>query len=223
MTNHKTKPKIKKYIKAGIFFNITKHKDLTIKKKNLRFFSPDFVYLNSKKSDKIEESYQISFMNRKKLKLLFGFSRTSFFKKMLKKDLLKKKNSKYFLKENEFCSLLECRLDFLLFRLGLAKNLFEAKNLIAYKKIFINGESSRSYTKRLKKGDIISFDLSAKKLIFTRLLNEAVNRVFFFSLYNNLETNFKTLKIIVLSEKINFSQQMQHYSVFLNWKSLLDG
>lgn len=223
MTNHKTKPKIKKYIKAGIFFNIKKHKNLTIKKKKLRFFSPDFVYLNSKKSDKIEESYQISFINRKKLKLLFGFPRTSFFKKILKKNLLKKKNSKYFLKENEFCSSLECRLDFLLFRLGLAKNLFEAKHLIAYKKVFVNGESSRSYTKRLKKGDIISFDTSAKKLIFTRLLNEIVNRSFFFNVHNNLEINFKTLKIVILSEKINFSRQIQHYSVFLNWKSLLNG
>jgi len=223
MTNHKIKPKVKKYIKTGIFFNIKKHKNLTIKKKKLRFFSPDFVYLNSKRSDKIENSYQISFLNRKKLKLLFGFSRTSLLRKILKKDLLKKKNSKYFLKENEFCSFLECRLDFLLFRLGLAKNLFEAKHLIAYKKILINSKSNRSYTKRLKKGDIISFDITTKNLIFTRLLSEMVNRTFFFSLHDNLEINFKTLKIIILSEKINFSQQIQHYSIFLNWKSILNG
>jgi ribosomal protein S4 len=223
MSNHKIKPKAKKYIKAGIFFNIKKHKNLTLKKKKLRFFSPDFVYLNSKISNKIKDSYKISFTNRKKLKLLFGFPRTSPLKKILNKNFFKKKNSNYFLKENEFCSLLECRLDFLLFRLGLAKTLFEAKHLIAYKKIFVNGILNRSYTKRLKKGDVISFDPTVKRLVFTRLLNELVNRTFFFSLYGNLEINFKTLKIIVLTEKVNFLQQIHHYSLFLNWTSFLNG
>lgn len=222
MSNHKTKPTSKKYIKAGILFNLKKHKKLNFKKKKIRFFSPDFVYLNSKTSNKIKDSYKISFINRRKLKLLFGFPRTSFLKKILNKDLLKKK-SKFFLKENKFCSLLECRLDFLLFRLGLAKTLFEAKHLIAHKKVFVNGTLNRSYTKKLKKGDIISFDPNIKNLILTRLLNEMVNRNFFFSLFDNLEINFKTLKIIVLTEKVNFSQQIQHYSVFLNWKSLLNG
>jgi ribosomal protein S4 len=179
MTNPKTKPRIKKYIKAGIFLNIKKHKNLILKKKKLRFFSPDFVYLNSKISNRINDSYQILFTNRKKLKLLFGFPRTSLFKRVLNEDLFKKK-SKYSLKENDFCSLLECRLDFLLFRLGLAKSLFEAKHLIAYKKVFVNGELNRSYTKKLKKGDIVSFDISARKLIFKRLLNEITNKTFFF-------------------------------------------
>ena len=221
MTNHKTKPRIKKYLKAGIFLNKKLHKNLPFKQKRLRFFSPDFVYLNPKINNKIKDSYQIFFTNRRKFKLLFGFPKTSNFKKMLNKSLLKNKKTNYFLKEQEFCSLLECRLDFLLFRLGFAKTLFEAKHLIAHKKVFVNGIINRSYTKQLKKGDIISFHFSAKNFILKRLTNELINRDFFFSTYDNLEVNFKLGKIVVLNEKINFLNQLHYYSVPLNWKSLL--
>jgi ribosomal protein S4 len=223
MSIQKNKINKKIYIKAGIFSNIKKHKNLVFKNQNLRFFSPDFVYLNSKISNKIKDSYQISFMNRKKLKLLFGFHRTSLLNKFLKKEFLKNKISQYSLKENEFCSLLERRLDVLLFRLGFAKTLFEAKHLIAHKKIFINGTVISSYTKKLQKGDIISFAPSAKTLILKRLLEELKIRDFFFNTFDNLEINYKTLKIIVLNEKINFSKQIQHYSFLLNWKTILNG
>jgi len=222
MNSPKTKPTVKKYLKAGISFNIKKHKNLIFKVKKLRFFSPDFAYLKSKGSNKIEESYEISFLNHRKLKFLFGFPRTSLLKKFITQDLLKKKSS-FFLKENEFCSLLELRLDFLLFRLGFVKTLYEAKHLIAYKKVFVNDNLNSSYTQRLKKGDVISFESEAKSLILKRLIGELANRDFFFSTFGNLEVNFKTSKIIVLTEKIKFSQQLHHYSVFLNWKSFLKG
>jgi ribosomal protein S4 len=223
MSIHKLKKKKKIYIKAGLFTNLKKHKALTFKSQTLRFFSPDFSYLNSKTSNKIKDSYQTSFINRKKLKLLFGFHRTALLNRFLKKELLKNKTSQYSLKENEFCSLLERRLDVLLFRLGFAKTLFEAKHLIAHKKICVNGNVISSYTKKLNKGDIISFVPSAKSLILKRLLDELKARDFFFNTFDNLEINYKTLKIIVLNEKINFSKQIQHYSFLLNWKSILNG
>jgi hypothetical protein len=42
MNSPKTKPTVKKYLKAGISFNIKKHKNLIFKVKKLRFFFTGF-------------------------------------------------------------------------------------------------------------------------------------------------------------------------------------
>lgn len=216
MNNHKIRPKLKKYTKIKVFLNGKKKK-----KEKLSFFSPDLTYLASKSSNKIKDHYQISLMHRRKLKLLLGFQRTSLFKKCLTTEVPKNIKSWRFLQEIEFCSILERRLDILLYRLGFVATLFEAKHLISHKKIKINNQENTSFSRLLQKGDIISFVSSAKPLIKGRLVEQLKKRTFYFNTFYNLEINLKTLKIIVLSEKVDLIQQLQHYSFSLNWNSLL--
>jgi|TARA_B110001469_G_C9604243_1_gene300312 ribosomal protein S4 len=221
MNNHKTRPRLKRFVKTAVFTNLKNHKKLLSKNQNIRFFSPDFVYLNSKFSDRVKDEFQTSLLNKRKLKLFFGFQRTALLKKYLHKNLYKKKSSQCVLREINFCSRLERRLDFLIFRLGFVKTLFEAKHLIAHKKVFINNVANKSYTRILKKGDIISFDSSIKHLLRKRLSEELSERKVFFDTFDNFEINFKTFKAIVLAEKIDLAKQLQHYSFSLNWKSIL--
>jgi len=71
------------------------------------------------------------------------------------------------------------------------------------------------------KGDMVSFTPSVQAQIKKRLTKEINFRYFFFNTFENLEVNIKTLKIIVLTEKLKIPQQIQHYSFSLSWSNLL--
>jgi len=210
MKNHKIRPRLKRYIKFGI---LTKNKNYKLRKK---FFSPDLNYLNTKFSNKLELYFNKSILNIRKLKLLFGFHRTSLLKKINKKSKLKNVKSQHFLKEVRFCSLLERRLDVLFYRLGLVSTLFEAKQLLSHKKVKINNYFVSSYSYLLKKGDIISFDSSLEESIKKRLIQECQKRNLY--IINSVEVNFKILKIIFIQEKVFLPEYIQNYTSLLKWK-----
>jgi len=213
--------KLKNYLKAGIPIKKKNQVLRFFKNNRISFFSPDFIYLNSRFSTKIREFFKIFILNRRKLKLLFSFPRTSLLKKYSHKKRSSSKNSSRYLKELEFCSLLEMRIDILLFRLGFVATLSEARHLISHKKIKINNFSNSSFSYLLKKGDVVSFVPSLHSRIKNRLTEEIGCRTFYFNTFDNVEINLKNLKIIVLTEKVNIKQQMQHYPLSINWNSVL--
>jgi len=212
MALHKVRPRLKKYVKFGILKKDTRHVS-----KTKAFFSPDLNYLNTKFSNKLEQSFNKSISNLRKLKLLFGFYRTALLKKITGKRFLRKSKSRYLLKEVEFCSLLERRLDVLLYRLGLVSSLFEAKQLISHKKVRINNCFVSSYSYSLKKGDIVSFDSSIELMVKRCLIKQLQTRDLYVLRY--VEINFKILKIIFLKEKLFLPEQIQHYNSLLKWET----
>jgi ribosomal protein S4 len=199
MTIHKVKPKLKKHAKL---LNTP-----VFKKPEILFFSPDLVYLNPNFRTEIAEYFTTFLTDVKKLKIFFGFYRTALLKKFINKPSL----SRRFLKDVGFFSLLERRLDVLLYRLGLVATLFEAKQLISHKKIRINNRPNSCFSRLLKKGDVISFNLSVSSRIKKRLLKQIELRPVFFHVFNNIEINVKTLKIVYLVEKISIPQQLHNY------------
>ena len=215
--------KLKSYLKAGISINKKNQALRFLKNNKISFFSPDFIYLNSRFSIKIREFFKISILNRRKLKLLFSFPRTSLLKKYLNKERSTSKNSLRFVKELGFCSLLEKRIDILLYRLGFVSTLSEARHLISHKKIKINNFSNSSFSYFLKKGDVVSFVPSLNSRIKKRLVEDIDCRCFYFNTFDNVEINLKNLKIIVITERISIKQQIQHYSFSMNWNSVLKG
>lgn len=216
------RPKLKKYLKAGIHITKKNQAPLSLKNNEIKFFSPDAIYLNSRGSMKIKDSFKTFILNRRKVKLLLSFSRTSLLKKYLNKCRTNTKNSLRFLRELEFCSLLEKRLDILLYRLGFVTSISEARHLISHKKVKINNISNTSFSRFLMKGDVITFVPSVQVHIKKRLTKEISSRGFYFNTFENLEVNMKLLKIIVLTEKLRIPQQIQHYSSSLNWNNILN-
>ena len=213
---HKIRPQLKKYSKTNFFFKSNQFKNLEFsKKKSPNFFSPDILYLNSKWVNKLEKYFLSSLENRRKLKFFFGFYRTSLLKKILKVELSKKIKSKKSIKELEFCSLLDRRLDVLLFRLGFVPTIYAAKQLISHKKIKVNNYANSSFSRLLKKGDIISFDSSIYFAIQKNFKKQLSDNPFYLNNSNQLEINFKTLKLIILTNKINLFSQIPQYTFSL--------
>jgi ribosomal protein S4 len=221
MNNHKIRPKLKKYSKIGLFLNSKNQNSKILKAQKLKFYSPELVYLSPRRPVKVKQQFLASLINRKKLKFIFGFHRTTMLNKMLRKDLASNLNIRRQLRELEFCSLLERRLDVLLLRLGFVSTLFEAKHLISHKKIKINNLPNSCFSRLLRKGDVISFEPSIETMLRQRVKEQISKRNFFFNTFSNVEVNYNIFKIIVLTNKINISEQLHHYSQLLNWKLLL--
>lgn len=219
---HKIRPRLKNYSKTKLFLKSDQQLGSTYKKKNLQVFSPDVRYLNSRWINKLEKHFKTKLDERRKLKFYFGFYRTSLLKKILK-DTATKKKVRYSLKELEFCSILERRLDILLYRLGFVPTIYASKQLIAHKKVKINNYANSSFSRLLKKGDVVSFDFSTQATIQKNLLHSLKNSDYFLSNSNQIEVNFKTLKIVVLTNKINLFSQTPQYRFNLQWQHIIDG
>ena len=193
MNNYKKRLKLRHYAKSGV--------DLISKtRKKFIFYNPSLIYAKFSSNLKLEDHFKKSLLNHRKSKFYFGFYKTSFLKKIIKKKLLKKTKYKY-LKEIELCSILERRLDLILLRIGFVSNLFEAKQLISHKKILVNGVKSKCFSIILKKGDIVSIDSSAKNRIQTRLRNLIIKKRSKVFTFDNIEVSLKSLKIIVIKKK----------------------
>lgn len=213
MSIHKKRPKLNTYFKAKVLFKG--------KKKKLKFFSPALVYLTSKFATILQKYFREYLANLRKAKLIFGLYRTSLLKKYQRHRLIDISSSRHFSKEIEFCSLLERRLDIILLRTGFVSSLYEAKHLISHKKVKVNNAASACFSRILKKSDIISFDPSIEDHLREQIIKQCKIRPLFFTTFINLEINFKTLKIILLLNKIDLDKQIHHYSHALNWKTLI--
>jgi ribosomal protein S4 len=213
MNNYKKRLKLRNYAKSGV--------DLTSKnKKKFSFYNPSLIYARLSSNLKLEDYFKKSLLNHRKVKLYFGFHKTSLLKKIIKKKISEKTKYKY-LKEIELCSILERRLDLLLLRVGFVSNLFEAKQLISHKKILVNGIKSKCFSTILKKGDVISLDPSVKNRIQSRLRDRIVkkNKI---STFDNIEVCVKNLKIIIIKNKIKITKHFHHYDFFLNWQTIFE-
>jgi len=189
-------------------------------KKKFSFYNPSLIYARLSSNLKLEDYFKKSLLNHRKVKLYFGFHKTSLLKKIIKKKISEKTKYKY-LKEIELCSILERRLDLLLLRVGFVSNLFEAKQLISHKKILVNGIKSKCFSTILKKGDVISLDPSVKNRIQSRLRDRIVkkNKI---STFDNIEVCVKNLKIIIIKNKIKITKHFHHYDFFLNWQTIFE-
>jgi len=213
MLTYKTQPKIKKYLALGIL-------EQNKKKTKIRFFQPKFRFFFSKSSVRFKELFSLLLSNRKKLKLRYGFHKTSSLQKILAKILKQQKNSHRFLKVLEFCSILERRLDVILLRLGFVSSLFEAKHLISHKKVFVNGKFVTRSAHLLKKGDIVSLDPEILFFIRQKIKQTAKTSSLFFTQVNTLEINWNNLRFVLLREKFCTNNHYPQYMFPLNWESL---
>ena len=221
MISNKIRPKQKKYKELGIFeFSKKKQKN---KKKIIKFFSPKLNYFFTKKQYRIKRVFSYNLEDNKILRLRYGFYTLRSLNKFLVRNLEKKNFSRRFLKEAELVSFLEQRIDVNLFRLGFVSSLFEAKQLILHKKIFVNNNSNFQFSYSLKKGDCVSFCSSIQQKIKHNIQQNYKKRFFYFAQFSNLEVNWKTLKFIVILTKINLFQHLPHFSFHLNWKTFING
>ena len=193
MSLHKIKPKLKKYKKAGLL------KSKKTSTKQVRFFLPERSYINLYLK-KLENTYSNSLINRRKIKLLSGFSQIRKLKSFVKRA--QKKNKWRFSNAINIVSLIERRLDVILFRVGFASTLSQARQLIGHQNVLINGVIVTSSFFLLKKGDIVSFSPKTKDRIIANLKHSVVRRENFVLSFPHIEINMNILKIILVEENL---------------------
>lgn len=135
---------------------------------NLLFSIDQFLFEFSKKTyqqKKTGEFFQ-QLKERKKLSLFYGHLTR---KQILNLFSKMEKNKGYFSK-NVF-SLLERRLDVVLYRSGLLKTIAEARQLIKHKKILVNQKLINVPSFLLNPGDFISIEPKTANILSNQLLN----------------------------------------------------
>ena len=133
--------------------------------------------------------------NKKRISLFYGNLLTSYLKKQVNLVIKNRiKLIKNFINtSNFFLSLLEKRLDVILYRAHFARSLRNAQQLILHKHIRVNGLiiTNKSFT--LKQGDIIEINENAKSLI-----DDNISRSHIWPIPPKyLHVNFKTFDIIL--------------------------
>jgi len=148
--------------------NFSLYLSLIEKPINLLFSMDQFLFEFSKKTyqqKKTGEFFQ-QLKERKKLSLFYG--------NLTQKQILNlfnkvKKNKGYFAK-NVF-SLLERRLDVILYRTGLTKTIAEARQLIRHKKILVNQKIINVPSLLLNPGDFISITKKTEDVLSKQLID----------------------------------------------------
>ena len=101
--------------------------------------------------------YRNSLIGKQKLKLFNGRIRNNQLKSIFSKAHMASKSS--FPRQrsfnNKFLSLMECRLEVLLYRIFFVPTLFAGRQLINHKKVLINGKIVKSSNLLVKKNDVI--------------------------------------------------------------------
>jgi ribosomal protein S4 len=213
MSLHKTKPKLKRYKKAGLL----NKKELNLQKIN--FFLPEYTYLNLYLK-KLEHTFSNSLNNRRKIKLLSGFNQIYKLNNFVEKIEKKTRNKWRLSKTSSLVALIERRLDIVLFRIGFSSTLSQARQLISHRKVLVNNTIVTSPFFILKKGDIISFSPCSKKTLITNIKHTVNRRKSFLAMFKHLEINLSILKVVFLLESSRSSGYLNSYTSKQDWNLL---
>ncbi len=102
--------------------------------------------------------FGLQMQEKQKAKLTYGLAEKQF------KNLVSKVQKKKGDTQELIISLLETRLDNLVYRLGFAKTRFMARQLVSHGHIFVNGKRVNIPSYSVSEGDIISLSAKASKI-----------------------------------------------------------
>ena len=172
----------------------------TIKKNQIIFLNNySKNKLNFKSCDRLKRYYKTGQIYKK---LFFCLYDNSFNYNIVKKYIDLKKSRLLFL-----CSFLintVCRVDLLLWKLNFCKSVFESRQFIDTKKIFVNNILTFKHSKQLHKGDILeikNFKLLNKFSLKSNLLRFSKNLF----LLSFLEVDYYTGTIVMIKDLESFS------------------
>lgn len=107
---------------------------------------------------------------------------------------------------NNFISLLEKRLDTVLFRSNLASSFFQARQMINHGHVLVNGVVVESTGYLLEKGDVVQVAHSILKLVESQLVTLATNETFINN--SHIELDVETFSCVLMHspklEEISF-------------------
>ena len=137
-----------------------------------RAFPPGFEKKRKRKRS-VFSGYKKAFNEKQKLRRWYGLSERQF-KQYVKKIM--ERHGKVQDIADELIKRLEKRLDNVIFRLGLAKSLTEARQLVSHKYFLVNNKPINIPSFEVKKGDIITIKEGKKKKGIFREINSQLKK-----------------------------------------------
>jgi ribosomal protein S4 len=167
-----------------------------------KLHNTSFFSLSVTKPNYVKNQFRDKLFVIRQLKKKLGVSSFSFFNK------LKNQNSKHFVLDN-LLKIYFKRLDLLLVFIGFYNSLYNARQNILHKKVYVNNKKVTSSNYLLKKGDIITIS-GSKNVSSLSTTNYSCEFC---------EINYKILTCIILSSSLKQSDIMFFLKHF-NWTSL---
>jgi ribosomal protein S4 len=181
-------------------------------KKNFRTYDLNRYYL-PKFYNSFKNRYRMVLYNKKKISLFYGNFLIKYLKKQVNMVIQNKKSRQL---NVSFLSLIEKRLDVILYRSHFARSIVCARQLILHKHVQVNGFLVTNQSFILKSGDIIGIFEKSKFLI-----DYNVSKSFFWPIPpKHLSINYKTFEII-FNGQIEESNLSTLYPFFPNIYYLL--
>ena len=176
-----------------------------------RFFLPKFY-------NSFKRKYEYILHTKKKLKLFYGGLQKRFIKKSVKATFKQKRaNIKNFVNFNSFfVSLLERRIDVLLYRSHFALSIRSARQLIAHKHVKVNKVTVNINSYKLQKGDLIEISGTGSKLVEFNIGNSHMWPL----PPKYLQINYKTLQM-VFKDDIEYQNLSMHFPFWLDLYTIL--
>ena len=176
---------------------------------NLLFSIDQFLFELAKKKPQGRKSseFQQQLKSRKKLTLFYGHLS----KKQLKRLIAQSKSYQGYFSKN-FFSILERRLDIVLYRSGLVKNIVSAKQLISHKKILVNNKVINSTSYQVNPGDIISITPNKNNKIVSPLSDTILAK------FKKRHSFLRSKKETRFTMSSNFVYKLENVGNFKNYK-----
>jgi small subunit ribosomal protein S4 len=176
--------KLISYLKRSMNRSRYNFRAYDLNKRNLpRYYNP------------FKRKYKNTLQNKKRISLFYGNLLVKYLKKQVSLVIRNRiKIIKNFINLNNFfLSLLEKRLDVILYRAHFARSIRNAQQLILHKHIKVNGLTVTNKSFSLKQGDIVQINENAKQLI-----DDNIGRSHIWPIPPKyLQVNFKTFDIII--------------------------
>lgn len=114
--------------------------------------------IHGKKRKRRLSEFGLQMQEKQKAKLTYGLTEKQF------KNLVQKVQKRKGDTQELIISLLETRLDNLVYRLGLAKTRFMARQLVSHGHVLVNGKRVNVPSSKVSEGDVISLSPKASKI-----------------------------------------------------------
>ena len=173
----KNKIWINKNSKINSFYNLrASHTSKVFPKRRLKNMKWIIVkrFLIPRQRNKIHGRfiYKNMFQQKQQLKKFYGYLKEYQLQYIFKK---KWKQQKTF-KQNVFASILEKRLDMILYRMKILPTIFSCHQFISHQGVLINGNIVKTINYSINHGDIISFNEKHWALIYERIEHKLIQR-----------------------------------------------
>ena len=114
---------------------------------------------------------------------------------------------------SNFMILLESRLDTMLYRTGIVRSIFEARQLISHKKVLVNNDIVNIRSYNLKHSDVLSLNEKVFDKFKYNLIKSINDKSIIFYNVSYIETNYKLLSSLFIPKLLKVNEVPYNFEI----------